>query len=317
MDEHAPSSESEFQPLCQMARVDCTDKLLTGGALPNGNQQKEILVPVGNLTSCTDNNPPEQGVSHLFFITVTVLRLLFLLHFQHPFSTNHQKWDIGWSLSLLLFFSFDGAIIIGEGSHDAIIIGQGLCDAIVNGEGTHNAIIVGEVLGSGAIIDGEGLHDGAIIIGEGSCNGENVDGGENCLLVMLHLIWDCFACLVMASQWSLKLLEIVNFWLANAVHFLTFSKNFFRPCRQMRMPKACCLWTPAPPILSYLPFQFSHSPTETEEAEIREESIVWHMIKRCNYQSLKCKFFNWPTIHITFLWVIAKIYLIHLKVACL
>ena len=41
------------------------------------------------------------------------------------------------------------------------------------------------------------------------------------------------------------------------------------------------------------------------------------MIKRCNYQSLKCKFFNWPTINLTLLWVIAKIYLIHLKVACL
>ena len=40
-------------------------------------------------------------------------------------------------------------------------------------------------------------------------------------------------------------------------------------------------------------------------------------IKRCNYQSLKCNFFNWPTINLTLLWVIAKIYLIHLKVACL
>ncbi len=75
MDEHAPSSESEFQPLCQMARVDCTDKLLTSGALPNGNQQKEILVPVGNLTSCTDNNPPEQWASHLFLISFAVLFL--------------------------------------------------------------------------------------------------------------------------------------------------------------------------------------------------------------------------------------------------
>ena len=77
MDEEAPPSESEFQPLWQMARVDCTDELLTGGALPNGNQQKEILAPVGNATSSTDNNPPEHGVSHLFFITVTVLFLLY------------------------------------------------------------------------------------------------------------------------------------------------------------------------------------------------------------------------------------------------
>ena len=52
-------------------------------------------------------------------------------------------------MSLLLFFSFDGAIIIGEGSHDAIIVGKGLCDEIVNGEGMHDAIIVGEVLGNG------------------------------------------------------------------------------------------------------------------------------------------------------------------------
>ncbi len=75
-----------------------------------------------------------------------------------------------------------------------------MCDAIVNGEATHDAIVVGEVSCSGAIVDGEGLHDGAIIIGEGSCNGDNVDGGEYCLLVRLHLIWDCFACLVMALR---------------------------------------------------------------------------------------------------------------------
>ena len=103
-------------------------------------------------------------------------------------------------MSLLLFFSFDGAIIIGEGSHDAIIVGKGLWDEIVNGEGMHDAIIVGEVLGNGAIVDGEGLHDDARIFREGSCNGDNVDGGENCLLVRLHLIWDCFACPVMALQ---------------------------------------------------------------------------------------------------------------------
>ena len=91
MDEEAPPSESELQPLWQMAHNDCTDKFPTGGAFSNDNQQKEILAPVGNATSSTDNNPPEQGVSHLFFITVTVLRLPFLLHFQHPFTTIHQK----------------------------------------------------------------------------------------------------------------------------------------------------------------------------------------------------------------------------------
>ena len=75
MDEEAPPLESELQPLWQMAHNDCTDKFLTGGAFSNDNQQKEILAPVGNATSSTDNNPPEQGVSHLFFITVTVLFL--------------------------------------------------------------------------------------------------------------------------------------------------------------------------------------------------------------------------------------------------
>ena len=76
MDEEAPPSESELQPTWQMAHNDCTDKeVLTGDALPNGNQQKKILAPVGNATSSTDNNPPEQGVSHLFFNTVTVLFL--------------------------------------------------------------------------------------------------------------------------------------------------------------------------------------------------------------------------------------------------
>ena len=75
MDEEAPPSESELQPLWQMAHNDCTDKFLTGGAFSNDNQQKEILAPVGNATSSTDNNPPEQGVSHLFFITATVLFL--------------------------------------------------------------------------------------------------------------------------------------------------------------------------------------------------------------------------------------------------
>ncbi len=75
MDEEAPPSESELHPLWQMAHNDCTDKFLTGGAFSNNNQQKEILAPVGNATSSTDNNPPEQGVSHLFFITVTVLFL--------------------------------------------------------------------------------------------------------------------------------------------------------------------------------------------------------------------------------------------------
>ena len=76
MDEEAPPSESELQPLWQMAHNDCKDKeVLTGGTLQYDNQQKEILAPVGNTTSSTDNNPPEQGVSHLFFITVTVLFL--------------------------------------------------------------------------------------------------------------------------------------------------------------------------------------------------------------------------------------------------
>ena len=75
MDEEAPPSESELQPLWQMAHNHCTDKFLTGGALSNDNQLKEILASVGNATSSTDNNPPEQGVSHLFFITVTVLFL--------------------------------------------------------------------------------------------------------------------------------------------------------------------------------------------------------------------------------------------------
>ena len=75
MDEEAPPSESELQPLWQMAHNDCMDEFLTGGAFLNDNQQKEILAPVGNATSSTDNNPPEQGVSHLFFITVTVLFL--------------------------------------------------------------------------------------------------------------------------------------------------------------------------------------------------------------------------------------------------
>ena len=78
--------------------------------------------------------------------------------------------------------------------------------------------------------------------------------------------WECslysMKNFVMALQWSWKLLEIVDFWLANAGHFQTFSK------------KACCLWTPAPPILPNLPFQFPHSPTETEEAQVREESTL-------------------------------------------
>ena len=73
MDEEAPPSESELQPLWQVACNDCKDKeVLTGGALPYDNQKKEILAPVGNATSSTDNNPPEQGVSHFSFIIVTV-----------------------------------------------------------------------------------------------------------------------------------------------------------------------------------------------------------------------------------------------------
>ena len=73
MDEEAPPSESELQPLWQMSHNDCKDKeVLTGGALPNDNQQKEILAPVGNATSSKDNNPPEQGVRHLSFIIITV-----------------------------------------------------------------------------------------------------------------------------------------------------------------------------------------------------------------------------------------------------
>jgi hypothetical protein len=67
MDEEAPPSESELRPLWQMARVDCTNNY--------DNQQNEILAPVGNATSTTDSNPPEQQVSHLFFITGTVLFL--------------------------------------------------------------------------------------------------------------------------------------------------------------------------------------------------------------------------------------------------
>ena len=73
MDEEAPPSESELQPLWQMAHNDCKDKeVLTGGALPHDNQQRETLAPVGNATSSTDNNPPEQGVRRLSFIIVTV-----------------------------------------------------------------------------------------------------------------------------------------------------------------------------------------------------------------------------------------------------
>ena len=62
--------------------------------------------------------------------------------------------------------------------------------AIAVADGSHNG---------GAIVDGEGLHD-VIIIGEGLHDGDNINGGENCLLVRLHLIWDCFACLVTALQ---------------------------------------------------------------------------------------------------------------------
>ena len=65
MDEEAPPSESELRPLWQMARVDCTKNY--------DNQQNEILAPVGNATSSTDNNPLEQRASHLSFIIVTVV----------------------------------------------------------------------------------------------------------------------------------------------------------------------------------------------------------------------------------------------------
>jgi len=45
MDEEAPLLESELQPLWQMAHNYCKDKeVLTGGALPYDNQQKEILL---------------------------------------------------------------------------------------------------------------------------------------------------------------------------------------------------------------------------------------------------------------------------------
>ena len=80
MDEEAPPLESELQPLWQMAHNDCTDKFLTGGAFSNDNQQKEILAPVDNATSSTDNNPPEQGgessVLHYCYCVVSSISCL-------------------------------------------------------------------------------------------------------------------------------------------------------------------------------------------------------------------------------------------------
>ena len=118
----------------------------------------------------------------------------------------------------------------------------------------------GEATGD-VITIADSLRDGNAILCTMQLSLERACVMETMLMVERTVYWwgcilsGCLSCdgisMIMKIAWH------IDFWLANVFHFQKISSG--------HAPKVYCLWTPAPPILSILLFQFSHSPTETEE----------------------------------------------------